>query len=202
MGYYIRVLATDANPIAEEELRACLPEAPSFELVAEQKNGHEWAQLVLRHSEGKEIAIVERNLVSPGELGEEELAELIEEIKDEKPFSAARWLEQYLPRVKVIYAFQILGGAYVNDGWEAIHALQAFIWRKCGGILQADGEGFSNEDGYCILWQFSEEVTGSWNMAVLNEAEQWIRFEMNLGNRQQRVAFLEGRLPKGVTILP
>jgi hypothetical protein len=170
--------------------------------VAKQNNDQGWMQLVLRNSGGAEIALVERNPVFPGELGEEELAELIEEIKEEKPFSAARWLEQYLPRVKVIYAFQILGGAYVNDGWEAVHALQAFIWTKCGGILQADGEGFSNEDGYCILWQFSEEVTGSWNMAVLNEAEQWIRFEMNLGNRQQRVAFLEGRLPKGVTILP
>jgi hypothetical protein len=202
MGYYIRVLATDANPIAQDELRACLPEAPSCELVAEQKNGQEWAQLVLRHSEGKEIAIVERNLVSPGELGDEELQEFIEEIKGEKPASAARWLEEYLPHVKVIYAFQILGGADVNDGWEAVHALQAFIWNKRGGILQSDGEGFSNEDGYCILWQFSEDVSGTWNMALLGESGQWVRFEMDLGNRKQRVAFLQGRLPKGATLIP
>jgi hypothetical protein len=199
-GYYIRVLATDATPVAEDELRASLPEKSSCELLTDQKNDQGWVQLVLRHADGGEIALIERNPVSSGELGEEELAEFIEEIKGEKPASAVRWLEQYLPRVKVIYAFQILGGADGNKAWEAIRALQACIWTRRGGILQSDGEGFSNEDGYSILWQFSDEVTGPWNMAVLNEAEKWIGFEMELGNSEQRMAFFEGKVPRGVRI--
>ena len=37
-----------------------------------------------------------------------------------------------------------------------------------GRILQADGEGLSNEDGYHNLWQFPEDAAGAWNMAVLD----------------------------------
>ena len=56
--------------------------------------------------------------------------------------------------MKVIYAFQLLSGTEVNDGWDGVHFLRGRIWRELGGILQADLEGFSNEDGYHILWQF------------------------------------------------
>ena len=37
-----------------------------------------------------------------------------------------------------------------------------------GGILKADGEGFSNEDGYPILWRFPEDAASAWIMAVLD----------------------------------
>jgi hypothetical protein len=70
-----------------------------------------------------------------------------------------------------------------------------------GGILQADGEGFSNEDGYLILWQFADTVDGDWNMAVLDKDGSWIRFQMNLGDPEQRAAFLKGRVPEGAKIL-
>jgi hypothetical protein len=201
MGYYIRVLATDEMPIVEQELRNCLPRTPRCELDREGKGDSGWSQLVLRHSGGTAIAAIERNPVSPGELGEEEVAEFIEEARIAKPRSAARWLEQFLPRVKVIYAFQILSGTGVGDGWAAVHALQSYIWNKRGGILQADGEGFSNEDGYTIVWQFADDVDGMWKMAVLNEVGQWVSFEMDLANPEQRADFLEGILPQGVKIL-
>lgn len=118
-----------------------------------------------------------------------------------RPESAARWLERYLPRVKAIYAFQLLSGADFQGGWAAVHALQSCIWRKRGGILQADGEGFSNEDGYQILWQFADTADGAWNMAVLDKGGIWIPFEMNLGDPEQRTAFLEGRVPEGAKLL-
>jgi hypothetical protein len=54
-------------------------------------------------------------------------------------------------------------------GWDAIHLVQSLLWSAADGILQADGEGFSNLDGYHILWQFSDSVKGPWNMAVLND---------------------------------
>jgi len=202
MGYYIRVLATDQAPLDEGELRQHLPDTPQAELIVVRKNETGWSQLVLRHIGGPEIALIEKDPVLPGELGEAEIQEFIEEARRGKPDSAARWLEQYLARVKAIYAFQLLSGTDVNDGWSAVHALQSHIWRNRGGILQADGEGFSNEDGYSILWQFADHVEGDWNMALLDHNGRWISFEMELGNREQRDAFLQGVLPNGVKVLP
>jgi hypothetical protein len=63
--------------------------------------------------------------------------------------------------VKVIYAFQLLNGTDVEDGWARLHSLYNAVWEHAGGILQSDGEGFSNEEGYTILWQFSD---GNWRV--------------------------------------
>ena len=120
----------------------------------------------------------------------------MEEVADCKPESAARWLQQYLPSVKVIYAFQLLNGTDVEDGWTPLHSLYNTVWEHAGGILQSDGEGFSNDEGYTILWQFSDRVTGSWNMGVLKDG-RWLHFEMDLGNEQHRNAFLSGQVPDG-----
>ncbi len=201
MGYYIRVLATDATPITVDELLPCLPVTPAVELTVDAGNPAVWSQLVLRHVSGQEIAVIAKDDVVAGQLGADEIAEFIEEISDAQPASAARWLAQYLPRVKTIYAFQLLNGTDVDDGWSAVHALQWRIWAKRGGILQADGEGFSNEDGHSILWQFADHVEGQWNVAVLDGAGQWTAFEMNLGNREQRAIFLVGQIPDGVKLL-
>jgi hypothetical protein len=74
--------------------------------------------------------------------------------------------------------------------------LKAILWNQVGGIIQADAEGFTNEDGYQILWQFSDSVTGTWWMGVFQHGS-WIHFEMDLGNRQHREAFLRGEMPAG-----
>ena len=201
MGYYIRVLATDATPIRLDDLLSSLPTTPAVDLTVVAGDRATWSELILRHSSGSEIAVIEKNDVVAGELGADEMAEFLDEIRHAKPLSAVLWLQQYFPRVKTIYAFQILKGANIDDGWTAVHALQKRISSKRGGILQADGEGFSNEDGDCVLWQFADQADGPWNMAVLNPSGHWVRFEMDLGDRKQRAHFLEGRVPDGIRTL-
>lgn len=131
-------------------------------------------------------------------LGAAELQEFMEDVQIERPKSAATWLAEYLPCVHTIYALQILSAADDGDGWGAIHAAQAALWNAGGGVLQADGEGVSNEDGHHILWQFSDNASGPWQMAVLNANGSWTAFEMDLGNDDHREAFLDGRVPVGV----
>jgi hypothetical protein len=160
-----------------------------------------WNRIVLAHPDDQSIAIVRREPISPAEYESSELAEFAEEIEGERPSSAARWLVDYLPRVRVIYVFHVLAGSNRHDGWETIHAVQGEVWGAVGGIMQADGEGFSNEDGYHILWRFDEEVDGPWKMAVLGEDGRWTAFELDLGDRRQREAFLAGRVPDGVSRL-
>lgn len=195
MGYRIRVLGKKLDNIPLEELRQVSQPA-----VLHSKESDAWKQLILAHQSGQEIAIIEKNPVLEGQLGADELQEFIDGTPDYRPVSAAIWLQQYLPSVKVIYAFQLLNGTDVDDGWTLLHRLYNAVWEHAGGILQSDGEGFSDEEGCTILWQFSDKVTGKWNMGVLKDGG-WIHFEMDLGNEQHRKAFLSGRVPDGARVI-
>jgi hypothetical protein len=202
MGYYTRVLTPTARGVSVEELRAILKaEALKASLEVEDGPANDWTGLVLAHQSGPEIAVIDRSPVGPGTLGKEEIEEFLEEIADCKPLSAAKWLSDYLPKVNTVYAFQWLHGTKVENGWEILRSLMIGLHKSVGGVLQADGEGFSDdEQGDHILWQFSEDVKGPWRMAVLRNGK-WVRFEMQLGNQKHRDAFLRGEIPAGVRVL-
>lgn len=201
MGYYIRVLGTKLEQPNLKYLRDSLSSSKSRAVLKLETGTEEsWNQLVLAHPNGTEIAVIDYNPVVEGELGQDELNEFIAESEHYQPTSAARWLKEYLPGVKTIYALQLLSGTDVDDGWNAVHTIQGALWTLSGGILQADSEGFTNEDGYNILWQFSDRATGKWKMAVLDR-EKWLAFEMDLGDAEQRKAFFEGRVPPGAPLL-
>ncbi len=204
MGYYIRVLGKSDVSIPISTLEHRLETegiGAKFEIT--KGDNESWTEVEMLHTDPTAppdgiIALIERNTVSPGSLAKDELDEFSEEVEECKPESATKWLKKFFPQVKVIYCFQIIHhGAEWGNGWQAIHTIDEEIWKTLGGIFQADGEGFSNEDGYHILWQFSENVKGSWQMAVLDTDNRWIPFEMDLGNKKQREAFLEGKVPPG-----
>jgi len=160
----------------------------------------DWREVILSHASGQEIAVIEKNLVVDGQVGADELQEFIDEVGHLQPESAVVWLRQYLATVKVIYAFQLLSGTDVDDGWTPLHRLYSALRSHAEGISQADGEGFSDEEGFTILWQFADTATGLWNMATLQHGH-WVHFEMDLGNEQQRDAFKRGEIPTGVKVL-
>ena len=132
-------------------------------------------------------------------LGYQEVAEFMEEAQDCEPATGAAWLRSYLPTVRTIYSLQVLSGASREKGSDILGAAQTAIWNLGGGILQADLEGFSNEDGYHIVWQFSKKVDGHWWMAVLEDG-RWVSFEMDLGNADHRAAFRSGCVPDGAKL--
>ncbi len=201
MGYFVRVLALKDECISFEEIRDHLSKLDrSFSVEIEDGETDQWNQILLLHNDQTPIAVIERNPTNE-ELGEEEIQEFLEEIEGSKPDSAVKWLYGFLPKVKAIFAFQVLNGADINNGWEAIQEIKSLIWNKLGGIFQADHEGFSNEDGYHILWQFSDSVTGTWCMAVKKTFGGWANFEMDLGNPDHRKDFLKGKVPKNAKIL-
>jgi len=203
MGYYIRVLGiTDPNIHIDELIKGLSNEGltAKFDLDPTESPDN-WTVIGVANSDGDELMQIERNLVIEGELGQEELEELREDIKDCKPNSAVKWLDKYFDKVKVIYAFQLLNAAMEDQNFEIVGSIKATIWNKLGGLLQADNEGFSNEDGYHILWQFADNVTGRWSMAVKNIFGQWTNFTMDLGDKKQREEFWSGKVPKNATKL-
>ena len=199
MGYYIRIFGKNdpeihldkiLKSLADEGLEAKL-------LLADGESAANWTLLDINNKEGVPLIQVERNPVIEGELGKEELEEFREYIKEYKPTSAVKWLDQYFNKVKVIYAFQILNAAFEDENYPILESIKTTIWRQTSGIFQADLEGFSNEDGYHILWQFSDNVTGDYSMAVRNMLGQWVNFRMDLGDQKQREDFWNGKVPKG-----
>jgi hypothetical protein len=199
VGYYMRVFSRGTEPAKLGTIREALAADGLTVQVLTEDADDQWEEAVLAHPDGREFAAVERNPVTPGEIGAEELAETIDEVSGCKPASAAAWLKKYLSSIKTIYAFQVLQSADEGDGWPAVRAAMSACKEHAGGIQQADGEGFSNEEGFHILWQFSDEVTGSWWMAVLDEKGEWVTYQMELGNKKHRKAFKEGRVPDGVS---
>jgi len=199
MAYYTRVLSKDEEfPPFDELAQFVRAEHPHFKLTIEEGTEEEWESLLLSSNDDVEVAVIERNPVAEGSVGEDEIAEFIEDTQDAKPESGVAWLHEYLASVKTIYAFQHLQGNEFEEGSSALHALRSKLWERGDAILQADGEGFTNEEGYHIVWQFSDSVSGPWNMAVQQDGV-WRQFTMDLGDPDHRAAFLEGSVPDDLT---
>jgi hypothetical protein len=195
--YYIRVLTPSEQVVPAGALAA---ELKSANLCVEAGSDAQWEELLLSHRDGRAIALIERNPVRDDSLGAEELEEFVDTLDDLQPAAAADWLRAWLPGVKTIYAFQILNAADQDNGWDAIQSLQGQLWRTLGGIFQADSEGFSNEAGYQIVWQFADQASGPWAMGVLQDGA-WVHFEMELSDRGQREQFLRGEVPTGAKLV-
>jgi len=158
--------------------------------------GDKWTIIGVSSAAGADIMQIERNPVIEGELGKAEIEEFRDDIKGYRPLSAVKWLDKFFNKVKVVYAFQLLDASMDEENFPIVGSIKSTIWRKAGGILQADYEGFSNLEGYHILWQFSDDVTGDWNMAVRNIFGNWTNFTMDLGDQGQRKEFWAGKVPK------
>ena len=157
MSYYTRVLSKDVEfPSFEELARLVSDGHPDYRLSIEEGTEEEWEKLLLAGNDEVEVALIERNPVWDGSISQDEVADFLEDLQDCRPKSGVQWLEDYLAGVKTIYAFQHLQGSETVDGGNALHALRSALWERGDAITQADGEGFTNEDGYHIVWQFSE----------------------------------------------
>ncbi len=201
MGYYTRVLSKDEEfPALDELAQWVRTEHPEYKLNLESGEEEAWETLLLSGNDGIEVAVIERSPVADGSLGQDEIAEFLEETQHCEPSSGVAWLHEYLASVKTIYAFQHLQGGDTEDGSNVLHALRSHIWERGESIIQADLEGFTNEEGYHIVWQFSDSVSGPWNMAVLQDGV-WLQFKMDLGDPDHRAAFLSGEMPSDLSVI-
>ena len=199
MSYYTRVLSKQAEfPSAEELAEVVRSGYPDYRLTIECGVEEDWESLLLSSVDEVEVAVLERSDVYDGSPGQDEIADFIEELDDCKPRSGVRWLLDYLAEVKTVYAFQHLQGADTEEGGNALHALRSALWERGEAIIQADNEGFTNEEGFHIVWQFSDSVSGPWNMGVYRD-ELWHHFKMDLGDPDHRAAFLAGEVPDDLT---
>jgi hypothetical protein len=170
VGYYIRVLSPSETPVPPAILEKFLAADGRLAIISGDTDSADWQQLTVSHANGNEVCSVERFPVST-EIGRDEIDQFLEEVDDYEPKSGAVWLTSYFSSVKTVYIIQIFSGTYEEGGWDIVGSIKSALWNQGGGIIQADFEGFSNEDGYHILWQFSDKVSGDWWMAVLDNGK-------------------------------
>lgn len=198
MPYFTRVLSkSDEFPVLEDLSNLLRAEHPDARLSLEDGDEEQWESLLLSGDEGVEIAVLAREPVFDGSAGQDTIADFLEDLEVCKPASGVEWLREFLAEVKTIYSFQHLQGADSEEGSAALHGLRSALWERGESIIQADHEGFTNEEGFNIVWQFSESVSGPWNMAVLQEGS-WRNFTMDLGDPEHREAFWAGEVPSDV----
>ena len=201
MPYYTRVLSKDEEFPPFDELAQFIRSAhPDYRLTLEEGTEEEWETALLVGTDEVEVALLECNPVFDGSAGQDEISDFIEDLYGCRPETGVEWLTEYLEEVKTIYAFQHLQGAETVDGSNALHGLRARLWERGDAIIQADNEGFTNEEGFHIVWQFADTVSGAWNMAVLQDGT-WQQFKMDLGDPEHREAFLAGTVPFDVSAI-
>jgi hypothetical protein len=191
----IRVLSESELVPSLDELRRLLP--GGFEVAVENGVQQDWSRLLLRHRDGAPVARVERELVSNESSVVQELSRGIEEAR---PRRAVEWLKHYLAHVKTVYSFEPLHATKVKDGVLALQMAQAYFWKRFGGILQADDEGFTNREGQHVLWQFHGPQQGELEAAVMDDRGRWVAFTIDMGDPEQVEAFRSGEVPAGAKL--
>jgi hypothetical protein len=197
MGYWMYVCSQADEVMEFETIRDFDGEDVRVELCFGEA-GAEWKQISIDHPDGTPITLLER---LSGERAAGNVAEDLENLAVAEPRCNAEWVADFLRGVKTIYLFQILSGVDVNDGWDYLRDLMHEMCEGYEGILYAEGEGFSNETGYHVTWEFSERASGEWWMALYDaRTDDWRCFQMELSNPAHREAFCSGRVPEGVKV--
>ncbi len=215
MGYYIRLLTPSTAIPSIGELQEALVDLgyDGITFAVEETGEDEsdaWSFLRVYGDGGVPLCDVTRDEVGKGDIVKEELADFRTEIKDAKPASAVRWLRDRLDETKAIYALQVLIAAPEEDDEDddenaaagIPNVLLALFQGYLGGVIQGDGEGFSNEEGALIISQFAHDDEGEWTAAVINpDGKTWTTFLLDLGDPAHRTAFEDGKVPQGATLV-
>jgi hypothetical protein len=213
MGHFIRLLTPSIAIPSIAELQEALTDLGYDGITfAVEETGEDdsdaWSFLRVYGEEGIPICDITRDELGKGDIVAEELNDFREELKEAKPKSAVRWVKDQLDKVKVIYALQILIAAPDDEDEEDETAeanipnvLLALFQGYLGGLIQGDGEGFSNEDGALVISQFADDDEGEWTAAVISPDGEWTTFLLNLGDPAHRAAFEEGKLPPGAVLI-
>jgi len=196
MGYWMHVYSQTDEVMEVEAIREFFEDEDVSIDVHGGQTGAGWKQITLSHSDDEQ-AITSINL-HVGDLSSY-VDEAIDNVMQTEPACNAEWVAEFLGGVITVYSFQILSGVDANGGWEYVRDLMHELCEGFDGILHAEGEGFSNQAGYHVTWEFDDDASGVWWMALYDsKTDRWTRFQMELSNAKHRAAFRAGRVPKGV----
>lgn len=151
MGYYMRAFCTEptvpslADVVDWTKAKGC-PVQIDPEAAAEGPEATDWLiqQVPILYKQGKNPFLVEISRKgTEGTLFEDEIAEFIEAVGETRWSPAKNKVIKHLRSVQYTFVCQLLTSDLDDDGLDAAGWFTAyFIDTDCGGMIQADGEGF------------------------------------------------------------
>ncbi len=190
MSYYVRVLTPSAEIVPFAEIQK---QGNAIQLISGTDSA--WDKIEVYEPRNKLLAVIERLPVSSGSRGESELARLKDSLQGQLPINAREWINRFLSTVVTIYTFQLNTDGIKKQGWQTLGRIQNVLKDTLTGIIQADNEGYYNENGDYILWQMYAGAGGTIPAATLDENGNWVKFTLNLNNYQAVEMFQQGTVP-------
>ena len=158
-----------------------------------------WTTLTLYLDNGEAVVEIEKYAEQDETLRDaiqDTVRMLLDDKNPVKPTSAVKWLCQFMSRVKVLYVFRPMQAINTEAGWELFNEVWTNLRETLHGIVHLDEEGFTNEHGAQITWEYPGDETGDLKVAVLNEkGQEWIEYTLNLANHEHRELFIAGKVP-------
>ena len=143
MAFYLRAFCTsdEIPPLRAvfewAEGRGVRLKAPAADLDAQG-----WTQAEVIYQPDRQPFIAERNT---GDLLGEEVEEFAELLEDTDDSPEKQRVLDHLERCEAVVAVQLLGD--IDDaGYTAAQTFLTYYVEHCGGVIQADGEGFYEGD--------------------------------------------------------
>ena len=126
-------------------------------------------------------------------IGQDEVADFIEETQDCRPETGVAWLHEFLAEVKTVYAFQHLQGSEMVDGGNALHALRSHLWERGDAILRPTMKGSPTKrvsiscgnslircrgHGIWVCYKTAPGIISRWTLAIPDHREAFLNGEM------------------------
>ena len=108
----------------------------------------DWEQIAIAYRAGKLpiLADCNRDDGTDESLMREEIAEFVEFIGEPGQSATKRRVLEHLAATKFVVACQLPTSDLEDDGFDANDEFLGFFVEHCGGMIQADGEGFYDRD--------------------------------------------------------
>ncbi|MGE4519302.1 MAG: hypothetical protein AB7E04_07345 [Desulfobacteraceae bacterium] len=201
MDYQTRLFCRGKKTITSDILMSGLENEPlteNLELETEKTDTHN--QIVVRKN-GLELIIIIELLPEKKEEDKLKLKKIIEYCETKLPAKNMKWVKKYISKADIVYEFVPVSGFDTEDGFEILTLLQTEAWVNSRGIFQYSGEGFTNESGDLVLWDYPYSITGRRIAALKDFTGRWKTFEMDLESLNQRNEFFKGKVPNNAKLI-
>ncbi len=197
MDDYLRIMTVTDRDIPLIDLQKAARHGAIWSMDLPSNDGNYLLVGPVANQAGEIWATIERNLVGPGTLGAEEVAEFMDTLDQGGPPSAGRWLTDYLESVRAIYAIRIYPDAMKDDpkAFETIYEVRTALHKIIGGIGRWGDLGYTNDQDRLIWCRRDRNVAGMTVASMLDEfSGRWIEIQVNLDDPTEFSAFQNGEI--------
>jgi hypothetical protein len=154
MGYYLRVVCTSEDlPPLGRVLEWAAAQGVSLTLESSSPGALDsagWREAELRYKPGRQPLVVDVSRAGDGSLVAEEVEEFIEFLAEvDESADKRKVLAHHLRASRAIVTAQLLSDID-DDGYDAVGVFLGYFVEHCGGLIQADAEGFYEGDRLII----------------------------------------------------